>query len=191
MTAEVCRSQTDLWFCTLLRDIYACIGTYYVRPNIFGEKNWKNPPPEIRSRDGHVEYVCKISGSISWKRRGHSNFCAGNMSILRSCLKSLGFSAGSSFCVMFYLILNIGRSDLRMLAWNVLPAVDSFRKKMKNSFSNGNARPFLAFSMACGRWGHVFATIANPTTWKKVAMSCHPLLLGVSMIPNTWYGTFG
>ena len=36
--AEVCSSQAGLGFCTLLRDIYARMRTYYVRPTIFGEK---------------------------------------------------------------------------------------------------------------------------------------------------------
>ena len=35
--AEVCSSQTSLWFGTLLGDMYARIRTHYVRPNIFGE----------------------------------------------------------------------------------------------------------------------------------------------------------
>ena len=38
VAAKVCSSQTGLWFCTLLRDIYARIRTYYVPPNIFDEK---------------------------------------------------------------------------------------------------------------------------------------------------------
>ena len=34
------------------------------------------PPPEVRPRDGHVEHVCKTSGFISQKRRGHFDFWA-------------------------------------------------------------------------------------------------------------------
>ena len=30
------------------------------RPNIFGEKEKRTPPPEVRPRDGHIEHVCKI-----------------------------------------------------------------------------------------------------------------------------------
>ena len=39
------------------------IHTSYVRPNIFGER--KKHPPEFGSRDGHLGFVCKSSGSIS------------------------------------------------------------------------------------------------------------------------------
>ena len=46
--------------------MYARIRTYYVRPNKFGEKQ-KQKTPEVRSRDGHVEHVRKISGSVSLK----------------------------------------------------------------------------------------------------------------------------
>ena len=35
---------------------------------------------------------------------------------LCSYLQFLGFSVGSNFCDMCYLILNVGRSDLRMFA---------------------------------------------------------------------------
>ena len=99
---------------------------------------------------------------------------------------------------MFYFMLNIGRSDLRMFAWNVLqtchplelPAVASFRKQMKKKLcSYGNKRlNHFCLSRACGRWGHVFATSANPRSLKKM-WSCHPLLLfmRVSMITNTWF----
>ena len=31
----------------------------------YSAKRRKNPPPEVRFRDGHVEHVCKKSGSIS------------------------------------------------------------------------------------------------------------------------------
>ena len=97
------------------------------------------------------------------------------MCILRSCLQSLGFTAGSSFFVMFHLIFNIGRSYLRMFARNFcgqiclrVPAVASFRKKCgEKCFSYGNGWPFLAFLMACGRWGHVFATSANARSCTK------------------------
>ena len=47
------------------RDFYARIRTYDVRRYIFGEKEEKKTPPEVRSRNGHVEHVCKISGSTS------------------------------------------------------------------------------------------------------------------------------
>ena len=30
----------------------------------------------VRPREGHVAHVCKISASISQKRRGHLDFCA-------------------------------------------------------------------------------------------------------------------
>ena len=50
------------------------------------------------------------------KRRGHGEFSAKNMRILGSCLKLLGSSVRSSFCVIFHLRFTIGRSDLRMFA---------------------------------------------------------------------------
>ena len=45
-------------------------------------KTKKKQPPEVRSRDGHVEHVhvWKSSGSIRSKRRGHFDFCAENTS---------------------------------------------------------------------------------------------------------------
>ena len=69
--AEVCSSQTGLWFGTL-RDRYARIRTYYVRPSIFDE-NIKHPP-EVRSRDGHTCRTCvqkfrSISYKTSWTYR--------------------------------------------------------------------------------------------------------------------------
>ena len=86
----------------------------------------------------------------------------------------LVFIAGSSFCVMFHLIFNIGRSDLRILrgafyGQTALKYLQSPRseKKRKKKKSYGNARLFLAFLMACGWWGHVFATSANPRSGKK------------------------
>ena len=44
-------------------------------------KTKKKQPPEVRSRDGHVEHVCKSSGSICYKRRGHLDFYAENTSL--------------------------------------------------------------------------------------------------------------
>ena len=32
--------------------------------------------PKVKPRDGHVEYVCNISGSKSQKRHGQLDFCA-------------------------------------------------------------------------------------------------------------------
>ena len=49
-------------------------------------------------------------------KTSHLDFCAENICILFSCLKLLVFSVGSSFCIMFHLIVNIGRSGLRMFA---------------------------------------------------------------------------
>ena len=56
--------QLPDWFMNLHSSSrHFCTYTYvlYVRLHIFGEKNTKTNP-EVRSRDGHVEYVCKISG---------------------------------------------------------------------------------------------------------------------------------
>ena len=77
-------------------------------------------PPEVRSRDGHVEHLSKNSGSTSSKRRGHLDFYAESMRILRSCLEFLDFSVGSGFCVMFHLTFNIDRSDVQMYSRNIL-----------------------------------------------------------------------
>ena len=66
VAAKGCSSQTGLWSCTLLRDIYARIRTYYVQDQIHPtkKKNTHTHSPEVRSRDGHVEHICKSSGSI-------------------------------------------------------------------------------------------------------------------------------
>ena len=40
------------------------------------KKETKKIYTHVRPRDGHVEHVCKIAGSISHKRRGHLDFCA-------------------------------------------------------------------------------------------------------------------
>ena len=58
VTAEVCSSQTGLRFLTLVQDIYA-----RTRTTECIQRKKKEPPPEVRSRDRHVEHVCKISGS--------------------------------------------------------------------------------------------------------------------------------
>ena len=42
--------------CTLVRDIYARICTYDVRPSTFDGK--KKHAPQVRSRDEHLEHVC-------------------------------------------------------------------------------------------------------------------------------------
>ena len=105
------------------------------------------------------------------------DFSAESMCLLPSCLKLLGFRVVSSFCSMVYLILNIGRSDLRMVAWNVLqtclgvPAVASFRKKMKKK--NPRKRPII-FWRFNGLWSvrtrfrHQHQSLVMT---KKVAMS--------------------
>ena len=51
------------------------------------------------------------------------------MCILRICLWLLRSSVGWSFCVLFHLIFNIGRLDLRssMFAWNVLQCLEHLR----------------------------------------------------------------
>ena len=63
---SVCSSQTGLWSGILIRDMYACIRTYYVRPNTSGEN--EKHPPEVRSRDGHTCRTCvQKLRSISYK----------------------------------------------------------------------------------------------------------------------------
>ena len=76
---------------------------------------------------------------------------------------------------MFYLMLNIGRSNIRMFAWNVTdtPYLQSplSEQKWKNK-SKGNGWQCVAFSMACGRWGHAFLPLAlNLGPEKKGTMS--------------------
>ena len=85
VATDVCSSQAGLCLCTL-QDIYTRIRAYYVRPNMFGEKKRKLPPPEVRSWDGYAEHVCKNSGSIVEKRREHFDLCGGNTRIVRSCM---------------------------------------------------------------------------------------------------------
>ena len=100
--AEVCSSQTGLWFGTLLRDMYARIRTYYVRPNIFGEN--KKHPSEVRSRHGHTCRTCvQKFRSISYKTSSRYRILCGKHAYLGSCLYLLGSSVASGFCVMFHL----------------------------------------------------------------------------------------
>ena len=83
--AKVCSFQTGLRFGTLLRDMYAHIRTYYVRPNIFSET--KKHPPEVRSPDGHTCRTCLQNSDPSLiKRRGYVEFSAEHMHLLGSCL---------------------------------------------------------------------------------------------------------
>ena len=81
--------QLPDWFMILLSFMPVYVRTYYVRgyDQMYSSKK-RGKAPEVRSRDRHIEHVCKISGStgISWKRRGHLNLCAEHMCILRSCL---------------------------------------------------------------------------------------------------------
>ena len=60
------------------------------------------------------------------------------------------------------------------------------KQMKKKNFSRRKRLIIFAFSRACGRWGHVFATAPTLGPEKK---SGHPLLLfmRVSMITNTWY----
>ena len=46
----------------------------HLSPIIFGEKGKRKEPSWVRPRYGHVNHVCKISGLISQKRRGHFDF---------------------------------------------------------------------------------------------------------------------
>ena len=70
----------------------------------------------VRPRDGHVEHVCKKSGSISQKRHGHLAFCAQTLVRYVISFKLIGFGVRSSFLSRFCLMLNTGRSDLRFFA---------------------------------------------------------------------------
>ena len=55
--------QPPDWF-MILTYTHVCVRTYYVHDDIYSVKNKKKLPPEVKSRDGHVEHVCKRSGSI-------------------------------------------------------------------------------------------------------------------------------
>ena len=47
----------------------------HLKQNLFQRiKKKEKKVPDVRPRDGHVEHLCKISGSISQTRRGHLNF---------------------------------------------------------------------------------------------------------------------
>ena len=106
------------------------------------------------------------------------------MCILHSCLWLLGFSVGWSFCVMFHKIFNMLagqileclRERFYRHAWSTCCRLVQIKKENYTCyvrFSYGNAWwLFLDFLMACGRWGHVFATSANPRSCiKRVAVS--------------------
>ena len=46
-------------------------------PTFSAKKNkTKQKKRPYRARQGHIQHVCKISGSNSQKRRGHLDFCA-------------------------------------------------------------------------------------------------------------------
>ena len=75
-------------------------------------------------------------------------------------------------------------TDGHALKYLQSPRSDKNREKR---FSYGNTGPFLALLMACGRWGHVFVTSANPRSCKK-KWPCRPLLnlllVGENMMPK-------
>ena len=56
------------------------------------------------------------------------------------------------------------------MPWSTLQSPHS--EKMKEPFfSYENTLPFLAFLMACGRYGHVITTSTDPRSWERKAMS--------------------
>ena len=130
-----------------------CTHTYVLRTTKYIRRKKKiNTPSEVRSRDGNVKHVCINSGSISSNRVDIYTLVRKAYVFLRSCLWFLGFTVESSFCVMFLLIFNIGRSDLRMFGWNFyrqtwlgVPAVASFRKKGGGSFPAATPDHFWPF----------------------------------------------
>ena len=64
------------------------------------------------------------------------------------------------------------------------------KKKKENIFTYGNAWLLLTFLRICGRWEHVFATSASPSTWqKKLAMSPSSVVHAVSTILNMWHSS--
>ena len=56
--------------------LFYCSWEVSMIPNMFSEKKAEKTP-EVRSRDGHVEHVCKSLEPISQKRRGHLDFLCG------------------------------------------------------------------------------------------------------------------
>ena len=58
----MCAAPRLVYDCTLLGDIYARTRAY---DQIYSAKKKTKKNAEVGSRDGHVEHVCKISGSIS------------------------------------------------------------------------------------------------------------------------------
>ena len=81
----------------------------------YAKKIRRKKKTEVRSRDGHVERVCKSSGSIKndvdiwiFVRKHELRYVIS--------FKLLGSSVGSSFFARFCLLLNTGGSDLRLFA---------------------------------------------------------------------------
>ena len=81
---------------------------------------------------------------------------------------------------MRYVLLNIEHREVRSsnvcvkhftgMPWSTLQSPHS--EKMKEPFfSYENTLPFLAFLMACGRYGHVITTSTDPRSWERKAMS--------------------
>ena len=60
--------------------------TWTTFPQLFMAKNEKEKKP-VRLRHGHAEHVCKISRSISQKRRGHVDNRAKKVSKIRYFLQ--------------------------------------------------------------------------------------------------------
>ena len=126
--------------------------------NIFGRKK-KGIPPRRSGLGMGMQYMCAKFQALSLETAGTCRLFAENMCILPSCLWLLGFSVRSTFCVMFYLILNIGRevrsSNVCVKHFTDMPWSTCCRlveKKWNNRFfPYENAWSFWAFWMACGR----------------------------------------
>ena len=150
-----------------------------LRPNIFGGKKKGKPPGGQVS--GCTRRTCMQNLTVYLSKTAWS-FVRKRVP-LRTYLELLGLSVGSSFWVKFYLILNIGKSDLQMFAWNVLqpclgvPAVASFTKKNKSpTEAPDNFWPFR-WPVVGGDTFSPLAPILGPE--KKVAMPPSSTVHGV------------
>ena len=121
-------------------------------PFLFWIQNWalRNPkmsakkktfwaPFSLTGRQGLVQHVCKISGSLektSWK---FGLLCVRETRVICVvALQSLSFSMASTLGLKILLEIGLAQSDLRIFARNVFPTclaapgTGSFRQKMAN-----------------------------------------------------------
>ena len=109
--------QLPDWFMILRSSSgHVCTYTYstnYVHDEIHSAKKRKHSLDEVRSRDGHVEHVCQSPGCMCYKRRGHVDFCAENMSPSSTLFMGVSMMRNSTW---YLLVINIridGASGIR------------------------------------------------------------------------------